>query len=70
MEIFMKKLFLLLLLLLAACGGETAVNEEITGEETAVSIPNTPAPVEVETVSEEIVPIAAKPQLVEFYADW
>jgi ABC-type Fe3+-citrate transport system substrate-binding protein len=63
MEVSMKKvLMLLLLLLLAACGSsETAVNETVgvvqeTAGETAVS--------------EEIVPVSAKPQLIEFYADW
>ena len=67
----MKKglLLLLMLLSLAACGGE----------ETAVSIPDTPIekeetavsePVTQEVTTEEVVPIAAKPQLVEFYADW
>lgn len=67
----MKKVILLLslLLLLAACGGA----------ETAVSVPDIPAeeeetavvePVTEEVSTEEILPIAAKPQLVEFYADW
>jgi len=67
----MKKVLLLsLLLMLAACGGG----------ETAVSIPDTQVEAEEETAvservveemtTEEIIPVAAKPQLVEFYADW
>ncbi len=47
-------LLLLLVPILAACGSQAAV-EEVNEGETAVQDP---------------LPAAAKPQLIEFYADW
>ena len=62
---------ILLLLFLVACGGgaETAVQEQ--PEQMQEAEPELTEATEgaVET-SAEVLPVAAKPQLVEFYADW
>ena len=75
---------LLLALLLAACGGNVTlpVEEKMSEPVQDTAVDNTPtesptAPTAIPTaVTEskaaevEIMPITAKPQLVEFYADW
>ena len=75
-------LFLLFPILLIACSSTAepaAKQEEVMEEvqpvqETAVPDPTatpteTPSPIE-EVVEDEPLPVMAKPQLIEFYADW
>ncbi|RMG88975.1 MAG: hypothetical protein D6706_22220 [Chloroflexi bacterium] len=69
----------LLLPLLAACGGtvETAVpatpaqQEAIPAQQEPETATEAEPPTAVESTSEEeVLPVAGKPQLIEFYADW
>jgi len=63
----------LLPLLLIACGGSPEPTEAPQAEVEAVEeeVEAVEEEVEGETaVSDEILPVSAKPQLIEFYADW
>ena len=65
----------LLLLLAAACGGTTepATAIPIQPSTAPESEPVQPDPVEADTQTEaepEVQTVAAKPQLIEFYANW
>ncbi len=62
-------------LLLVACGGSTAEPPAQPPESAVQPVESEPVqqavPTEVPPTAEaEIMPVAAKPQLIEFYADW
>ena len=61
---------ILLMFFLVACGGNNAVEapeQEHVEESAPESVEDTPANTAVES---EAMPVAAKPQFIEFYADW
>lgn len=65
---------ILLLFFLVACSGaqDTAVPvtapEQVEESQQPEQVPQ--EPVEETTTEEELLPVAAKPQFIEFYADW
>lgn len=59
-----------LMLFLVACGGSNANNVEAPQQVEEAAPANVEAVPADEATEAEVMPVAARPQFIEFYADW